>query len=610
MRLSFDPGSRWYYMYSNPVLQVFMSLVGLYMSYTSQVDSHVLFGAMFMLSLLIDKTLTCPQWVQDELIINLQQEKEVHKKRLKRYRYRRNRKLHSTKFKKFRRRSLPYHIVMRCRRRGGNKPNILSGHIPFSLFKRHLSTILRNKLQHEKRFQRNCNKYVESVFKSVNQERQVRYLDPTKDLGGVPRDLYVPFLDLHNPLLVNTPTHLIKPKYSNLKHNMTIASYFRVNEFSTNAPQEPTCGYCEMPLIWDTGASIGLTPFKADFIDYQPLDGVSVKDIARQNKVLGVGTTLWKFVTRSGREVFLPLVCYHVEHATIRLMSPQQYIKQHGGSAKVLGHTIEHTLPDGHIIDIPVESSTNLPIVRDVATTKDQQDIIGPKMITMSSTLHDFDTEDSPTILTSPTSVFKTINCLEVSKFQCLPCVGSESNQQLSGPQKELLLWHWKLGINMRHVQELMRDRSFKAGNDNEITLPPIIPTKYPTTKSCKIPMCMSCELAKMKARKPKVKTSKHTKATDNILKVNSYEPGDMISSDQFNVHTPGRKLSGYGREALENGFHGGTIYVDSASGLVQVNMQVSMGANETLIGKNKFEQWVYDLALVTIKRYHSDNGV
>ena len=83
-----------------------------------------------------------------------------------------------------------------------------------------------------------------------------------------------------------------------------------------------------------------------------------------------------------------------------------------------------------------------------------------------------------------------------------------------------------------------------------------------------------------------------------------------MISSDQFNVHTSGQKFSGYGREAIANGFHGGTIYVDSASGLVRVEMQVSMGAEETLVGKCKFEQWVYDLASVCVKRYHSDNGV
>ncbi len=35
--------------------------------------------------------------------------------------------------------------------------------------------------------------------------------------------------------------------------------------------------------------------------------------------------------------------------------------------------------------------------------------------------------------------------------------VGAASNANLSGPQKELLLWHWKLGISMYCIQELMR---------------------------------------------------------------------------------------------------------------------------------------------------------
>jgi hypothetical protein len=198
-------------------------------------------------------------------------------------------------------------------------------------------------------------------------------------------------------------------------HNKRIASFFRFNEFSTNSTEDPLHGFREMPLIWDTGALIGLTSYRADFIDYQPLEGVSVEDIARKNKVLGIGTVLWKFYTRSGREVFLPLVCYHVEHATICLMSPEQYIKQHGGSAKILGHTIMHTLPDGQVIDIPVEANTNLPMVRNVATTKAQQVEIGPKMLTMSSTLNDFSVEvktvaTSSRNSTSTESVFQAIN--------------------------------------------------------------------------------------------------------------------------------------------------------------------------------------------------------
>jgi len=47
-------------------------------------------------------------------------------------------------------------------------------------------------------------------------------------------------------------------------------------------------------LVWDTGASIGLTPFCSDFIDYLPLGGITVKDIAPANTVLGIGTITWR----------------------------------------------------------------------------------------------------------------------------------------------------------------------------------------------------------------------------------------------------------------------------------------------------------------------------
>ncbi len=31
----------------------------------------------------------------------------------------------------------------------------------------------------------------------------------------------------------------------------------------------------------------------------------------------------------------------------------------------------------------------------------------------------------------------------------CGPCIGTSENGNLSAPQKELLKWHWKLGISM-----------------------------------------------------------------------------------------------------------------------------------------------------------------
>ncbi len=41
-------------------------------------------------------------------------------------------------------------------------------------------------------------------------------------------------------------------------------------------------------LIWDTGGSAGLTPFRSDFIDYVECD-IDVRDVTKVNKVIGIG---------------------------------------------------------------------------------------------------------------------------------------------------------------------------------------------------------------------------------------------------------------------------------------------------------------------------------
>ena len=250
-----------------------------------------------------------------------------------------------------------------------------------------------------------CHRYTHQVFEDRAARFRYGYeptlLDPTKDLGGVHEDIYTSFLNLHNPLTVHRSlqSNVItvqewfekNPPESDsivegidetpnqyaefIEHSPTLwdaldtyhASYFRVAEFKTSHEGKQLCSH--MPVIFDTGASIGLTPFRSDFIDYQVLDNVTVKDIARQNKVLGVGTVMWKFATRLGQEVFLPIVCYHVEHASIRLMSPQLYFKGHGGRGTISGNNIEFILPDNAVIDIPIDARSNLPMIWNVSTT-------------------------------------------------------------------------------------------------------------------------------------------------------------------------------------------------------------------------------------------------
>ena len=57
------------------------------------------------------------------------------------------------------------------------------------------------------------------------------------------------------------------------------------------------------------------------------------------------------------------------------------------------------------------------------------------------------------------------------------PCVSADANANLTGTQKELLLWHWKLGISMRRVQELMwTQRYVKPAGSSGIMHPVIKP--------------------------------------------------------------------------------------------------------------------------------------
>ena len=67
----------------------------------------------------------------------------------------------------------------------------------------------------------------------------------------------------------------------------------------------------------------------------------------------------------------------------------------------------------------------------------------------------------------------------------------------------------------------------------------------------------------------------------------------------------------GFGREGVNNRFHGGTIFNDAATGAIWVENQVLLGAGETILGaKERFEEWMFEHATVDVKHIHSDNGV
>jgi hypothetical protein len=240
----------------------------------------------------------------------------------------------------------------------------------------------------------------------------------------------------------------------------------------TDVPLDPK----SLILIWDTGASYGLTPFRSDFVDYVACT-IPVRDVTKVNTVIGIGTTLHKFTNTKGLPVYLPCVSYHLPKTDVRLFSPHVYHQMHGGYSEVHGYCIKMLLKTSEIQIPIVKEKHNLPVVFDSFASSRVKKAFASKM--HSSTCHKllnvhdfFDNQD-----------LRICTQLDVTghkhyKFSG-SCVGIPDNENLSTPQKELLKWHWKLGISMYRIQEMMRERHYEEPNGNKTILPAIIKPKY-----------------------------------------------------------------------------------------------------------------------------------
>ncbi len=120
----------------------------------------------------------------------------------------------------------------------------------------------------------------------------------------------------------------------------------------------------------------------------------------------------------------------------------------------------------------------------------------------------------------------------------------------------------------------------------------------------------VTCELAWAQQRSPKVKKVQSNLDSEGAISCNRLEVVDSVSTDQFVCRTPGRLPSGYGHEGCNGRFHSGTIYNNASSGLIWVENQVSLGASETIMGKEHFEQWLYNIACIEVKHFHGDNSI
>ena len=75
-------------------------------------------------------------------------------------------------------------------------------------------------------------------------------------------------------------------------------------------------------------------------------------------------------------------------------------------------------------------------------------------------------------------------------------------------------------------------------------------------------------------------------------------------------VNTHGQLLTGYVLESSSSIFHGGSLYKDAATGIIWVENKVSLGSSETVLGKERFEKWLWLEACVEISHMYSKNGI
>jgi len=132
--------------------------------------------------------------------------------------------------------------------------------------------------------------------------------------------------------------------------------------------------------VWDTGASSGLSPFRSDFLsDYEEVN-LPVRAVGSIGQVVGRGTVLRRFTTRTGKKVYLGARAYHMPASDVRLESPQSVSQGLGGGcyARIDGYQVEWHMPDGEIIDIPIDPRSNLPLLHDFVCTESEKREYGP----------------------------------------------------------------------------------------------------------------------------------------------------------------------------------------------------------------------------------------
>ena len=318
----------------------------------------------------------------------------------------------------------------------------------------------------------------------------------------------------------------------------------------------------QKPVIFDTGASLGITYDKEDFDGplTVPEGDLRLGGMAQGLKIEGVGPVTWTFRNPDGSEMKIRSQCYFVPEAKVRLISPQRlFNKTKGVTGKFEGDEDTFTLhfDGGHRLIVEYDHRNHLPI--GYATVGDDV----PQLINPQANLTIFD----------------------------------DTNQNITAGHRLLMNWHGRFGhLNFPAVQRILRQF-------------PFVSVKFAAASKCDLTdfRCEICQYAKAHRRTTHGKRTQVNKERDGSLRAEHLAPGARVSVDHFESRLLGRTRDSYGKPSSDK-YKGGCIFVDHGTGYLHVEHQLGFSAVETIRAKQSFESMAFEHGVVT-QSYLTDSG-
>jgi len=324
------------------------------------------------------------------------------------------------------------------------------------------------------------------------------------------------------------------------------------------------------PVIWDSGASVTISPDKSDFVGsmVSPSAITQLKGIAKGLRIEGQGTVRWCVHDAFGNLRTLTLPAYYVPKIRIRLLSTTSLLQSYGNETiKVEADKLTLSGIDGDPSRNPV-----------VARVNPDNNLPTSEAYRHKDTLHAADALNA------------TITAV------------NEMNFNLTEPEKELLRWHYRLGhMSFKKIQFLLRSGVLSRGDSKRRLHQAACNIKMP-------PKCAACQYGKQHRRPAAGKISTTVRDHSGVLKKNDLVPGQQVSVDHFVCPTRGRLFTSAGKSLKSEMFGGGCLFNDHASGFVHVEFQTVLNSHETLKAKEKFELMCRDNGVIP-QSYQSDNG-